>query len=603
MTEEKKKQKDITYDVVVVGGGMAGICAAIAAARGGAHTALIHNRPVLGGNGSSEIRMHICGADCHGKRENARETGIIEEILLENRKRNPDHSFSIFDTVLWEKVKFQKNLDLYLNTQMTEVFSNGKEIQAVLAFQATTEKWFCFHGKIFVDCTGDAFLAVNAGAKTRMGRESRYEFGESRALEHADSGTMGNTLMFCARDAGEKREFERPFWAYELDENDLKGRGHSRIEDKLGTYGVDSGYWWLELGGTENVITDGEEIRDELLKYLYGIWDHIKNKGDHGADNYELEWVQFLPGKRESRRIEGDYILRQQDLEKAVPFDDVAAYGGWPMDMHPPGGFLHDGNATEYLHLKQVYGIPYRCYYSKDISNLMMAGRNISVTHMAFGSVRVMATCAVGGQAVGTAAAMAVEYHCTPREIGGRIKELQQKLLKDDCYLPGIKNEDSGDAARNARVTASSWEEDWRPENVINGISRTVGVEKNGWKAALSADTKPWLKLRFTPVKVDSILLKFDSDLSHEIMISLSQETRKSQKPGIPESLVKDYEIRLLLQGKEVYREEIKGNYQRLRLHRVQKDICADELIIYVNETNGFPEAVIYEVRVCRLEG
>lgn len=592
-----KKIENIFCDVVVAGGGMAGICTAIAAARGGARTVLIHNRPVLGGNASSEIRMHICGADCHAKRKNARETGIIEELLLENRRRNPQHSFSVLDTVLWEKVRFQENLDLYLNTQLLEAEVQGQEIETVLAYQMTTEKWLRFSARIFVDCTGDGYLAVQAGAKTRMGREASSEFGESFAPVKADAGTMGNTLMFCARDTGKKTAFTRPFWAYELSEEDLEGRGHSRISDDMGTYGIDSGYWWLELGGEQNVISDGEEIRDELLKYLYGIWDHIKNKGDHGADDYELEWVQFLPGKRESRRIEGDYILRQQDLENAEEFEDVVAYGGWPMDMHPPGGFRHEGNATDYLHLKKIYGIPYRCYCSRDISNLMMAGRNISATHMAFGSVRVMATCAVGGQAVGTAAAMAVERGCTPREIGDDIRTLQQRLLRDDCYLPGIRNEDENDLARSAEVTASSSEPGWEPANVINGIARSVSGENNGWRSSEPAEGQ-WIRLKFREEEIRKVILKFDSDLSSEIMISLSQVTRDSQTPGMPRCLVREYEISLGYQGKEVFTRLIKENGQRMRVHDIPAGIYADELTVRIRGTYGAGYASMYEVRI-----
>lgn len=198
------------YDVVVVGGGIAGICAALAAARHGAETVLIHNRPVLGGNASSEIRMHICSADIHGKRPNARETGIIEELLLENRRRNPQHSFSVFDTVLWEKVRFQEHLTLHLNTQMLDAETRENHVESVSCLQVTTEREFHVYGSVFVDCTGDGVLAVKAGAATRMGRESRAEFGESYAPEQADRKTMGSTLMFCANDTGKLCPFEKP---------------------------------------------------------------------------------------------------------------------------------------------------------------------------------------------------------------------------------------------------------------------------------------------------------------------------------------------------------------------------------------------------------
>ncbi|MCR2022726.1 FAD-dependent oxidoreductase, partial [Blautia pseudococcoides] len=291
------------YEVIVVGGGMAGVCAAIASARTGACTALIQDRPVLGGNASSEIRMHICGATHHGHRENARETGILEEILLENRSRNPQHSFSIFDTVLWEKVRQEEKLELYLNTRVTDVETADGRILNLKAHQLTTEKEFMLEGNLYMDCTGDGMIGARAGASVRQGREGRAEFGETYAPDEPDTGTMGNSLMFRAVDMGKPVPFKRPQWAYEYSEEDLAYRGHSDYCSKMQNYDIESGYWWIELGGTQNTIDDAEEIRDELLKTLYGVWDHIKNKGDHGAENYALDWVQFLPGKRESRRI------------------------------------------------------------------------------------------------------------------------------------------------------------------------------------------------------------------------------------------------------------------------------------------------------------
>ncbi|QHQ60872.1 FAD-dependent oxidoreductase [Anaerocolumna sedimenticola] len=586
------------YDVVVVGGGMAGICAAIASARNGARTVLIQNRAVLGGNASSEIRMHICGADSHMNRPNARETGIIEEILLENRSRNPLHSFSILDTVNWEMVKYQENLELFLNTQTLEVITQNNVIKKIYAFQWTTEKSYEFQGNIYIDCTGDGNVAYQAGAECRMGREARSEFDEEFAPEQADKHTMGNTIMFCAKDTGKPSKFIKPFWAYDITEEQLKNRGHSHMVSAMENYGVDSGYWWLELGGTKDVIKDGEEIRDELLKYLYGIWDHIKNKGDHGAENYELEWVQFLPGKRESRRIMGDYILKYQDLKESRVFKDAVAYGGWPMDMHPPEGFMYSGEATNFIKLKDVYTIPYRCYYSKNIENLMMAGRNISATHMAFGSIRVMATCAVGGQAVGTAAALAVAKGCIPREIGADIEKLQQKLLKDDCYIPSVYNKDENDIARHSKVTASSWLKGYEPELVINGMSRTVKDENNCWKSMEISKTGEWLTLAFKPLEISEIILKFDSNLSQEIMISLSKVTRDMQRPGIPQTLVKDYSIHFYMDQKEVFSQKVKDNHQRVNKLTFTESIRADKITLCINSTHGCKDVTIYEVRI-----
>lgn len=597
---EGKQYLHKEYEVVVAGGGMAGICAAISCARKGTKTVLIQNRHVLGGNASSEVRMHICGADCHGKHDNARETGIIEEILLDNREINPQHSFSILDTVFWEKVKYQENLDLFLNTQVLEVETTNDEIQALYAHQWTTETNYKFTGKIYIDCTGDGYVAYEAGAETRQGRESVSEYQEPHALEEADTYTMGNTLMFIARDVGHPVKFKKPFWAYTVTEDDLKERGHSHMVTQMEHYGIDSGFWWLEIGGTQDTIKDGESIRDELLKYLYGVWDHIKNGGDHGADNYELEWVQFLPGKRESRRIIGDYVLREQDVAAGTRFEDAVAYGGWPMDVHPSEGFFYEGHPTNFIQIDDIYTIPYRCYYSKNINNLMMAGRNISATHIAFGSVRVMATCAIGGQAVGTAAAMAMKYNCTPREVGQKhIEELQQALLRDDCYIPGVQNKDAKDLARTADIQASSWKKGWEPAQVVNGVSRIVSEDNNGWRSKELSDKGEWIEVVFEKAsKIGEVDIKFDSDLNNEIMISISETTRNLQVPGIPKKLVKDYQVDIFDGDNVIYGFEETDNVQRFRKHIIPENVVGNRIRITCLSTHGKEYATIYELRV-----
>lgn len=196
------RELEKNYEIVVVGGGMAGLCAAIAAARESSSVALVHNRPVLGGNASSEIRMHIVGADYHGTRPNARETGILEEILLEHKHRNPENSWAIFDSILWEKAAFQENLSLYLNTHISEVVMDGQRIAAVCGIQQNTETRFCFRAKVFADATGDAMLAALAGADTVIGREGKDIYHEPHAPEHSDHYTMGSSLMLKARDSG-----------------------------------------------------------------------------------------------------------------------------------------------------------------------------------------------------------------------------------------------------------------------------------------------------------------------------------------------------------------------------------------------------------------
>lgn len=467
------------YQVVVVGGGISGLCAAVAAAREGARTALLHARPVPGGNASSEIRMHICGADDHMSRPNARETGLVEELQLRNKNRNPTASYPIFDSVLWEMASLQPNLTLYLNTVMDRAEAENGHIRSVSAYQQTTETRYDFSADIFIDATGDGLLSAMAGVPFAVGRESRDVYGESFAPLHGDRCTMGNSLMFHARDAGHPVPFVRPSWARRFSEDELRLRDHREVT---------SGYWWVELGGGEKDVTDDYELlRDELTKTVWGIWDHIKNGGDHGAENMDLDWVGFLPGKRESRRILGEYVLTQTDCEEGRRFPDAVAYGGWPMDVHAVEGFLNpDAPPTEWIHLKDVYTIPYRCFYSRHADNLFFCGRIISASHMAFASARVMATCGVGGQAVGTAAAMAVREKKTPHALAAEIGELQRRLTLSDCWIPGVEPEDPEDLAPLCRASANAFLPGCEPDNLLRGPDRTVAGQSNAWSAPLA---------------------------------------------------------------------------------------------------------------------
>lgn len=567
------------YDVVVVGGGMSGLVAAIRSAREGTNTVLIHNRPVLGGNASSEIRMHICGADHHSSRPNARETGIIEEIQLEHKHRNPESSYAIFDAILWEKAAFQENLTLHLNSYMyTAKTENGKVTQ-ISVQQMNTEKEFIITGKVFVDATGDGMLADLVGADTVIGREGKDVYGEQYAPDVSDHYTMGNSLMFHATDKGHPVPFVCPAWVKKYTEEDLKRRDHRELT---------SGYWWIELGGSKlSTIDDAEELRDELLKALYGVWDHIKNGGDHGAENMELDWVGFLPGKRESRRVLGDYVLKEQDCFAGARFEDTVAYGGWPMDVHVVDGFASlSDEATVYLKLKDVYAIPYRCYYSRNIDNLMMAGRNISCSHMAFASTRVMATCAVGGEAVGVAASMAAKKNITPREVGKDIKTLQQRLLDLDCYLPSVKKENEKDVARFATVTASNYIEGTNPQNVVNGIDRIVGDEQNCWQP--ENEENMWLNLKLKEeTAISSVQCIFDSNLSRQITISINDTQLNSMEKTTPSTLVSDFELEFIRNGEAVYTKTICNNYLRRCKIDLPEEILCDNIKMNITATHG----------------
>lgn len=579
----------LSFDFVVVGGGMAGLCAAIAAARHGARTALIHARPMPGGNAGSEIRMHICGADDHMRRPNARETGIVEEILLEHKRRNPTNSYAVFDSILWEKAAFCENLTLFLNTCADGVTMREGRIESVSAYQQTTEKRMTFSAPLFADATGDGSLGAWAGADFTVGREARSAYGEPHAPERADRCTMGNSLMFKARDAGHPVPFVKPAWANTYTEHDLRRRIH---ED------VTSGYWWVELGGGRyNTIDDAEVLRDELLRAVYGVWDHIKNGGDHGAQNMDLEWVGVLPGKRESRRLLGDYVLCEADCAQGRRFADAVAYGGWPMDVHTVEGFLNDSDdPTVWLRLQDVYTIPYRCYYSRNIPNLFMCGRIISASHMAFASARVMATCAVGGQAVGTAAAIAVRRGILPREVGAHIAELQQTLLRDDCYIPGIANGDGDDLLRTARASASHALPGCGAEKVLSGVARTVGECANCWAAPAADD--PSLTLRLAaPADVGEVRLTFDSNLSREITISINREVLGRQSESPPEELVRACSLVFELEGRAVCRKALDGLTQRHCVVRLDQPVRCDAIRLEDFRTHGAQVVRVFEVR------
>jgi hypothetical protein len=447
---------DGSYDVIVVGGGVAGVCAAIAAARHGCSVALVQDRPVLGGNSSSEVRVNLGGADAHGGRRHARETGILEELRLEDRLRNHEPVANgrinfVWDHVLLDAVWREPHITLYLNTSAQQAILGDQEtIQGIVAYQSSTYRTLHLRGCMLVDASGDGVVAAEAGAHFRVGREARSEFNEPTAPERGDNFTLGSSLLFRVRDLGRPVPFQPPAWARRFDTDDaLPHRAHD--------YFPHAGFWWIEYGGTLDTIADNEAIRDELLRCVLGVWDHIKNRGHHGADTYVLDWVGAVPGKRESRRFLGDHILTEQDLLAPTRFPDAVAYGGWPIDLHPPEGIHASEPPCSFVTIPRVYGIPLGSLFSRNIRNLMLAGRNISASHVAFGSTRLMATGAVMGQAVGTAAALCKRYDTSPRAVRhDHIRELQQLLLRDDAYIPGIRNQDPADLARIAHASATS---------------------------------------------------------------------------------------------------------------------------------------------------
>jgi len=463
------------FDVIVVGAGTAGCSAAIAAARNGAKTALVQNRPVLGGNASIELGVGVNGAGTHQR--NARESGIVEEagrIRARHKQPRVSESYRML-------VEQEENLTVLVNRHVFDAsMADAKTIASVRAIDTLTGEIYDYRGRHFIDCTGDGWVGYFAGAKYRMGRESREEFGEDLAPAAADMITMSGCLMgnlsvsFRAENVGRPVDYTPPPWAAKLPVDEF-GRGVKSIT---------GGSWWMEHEGTIDDLADPEFARDELIRITFGYWDYLKNHWEDRtlARNYDMVWVPHGDAKRETRRLMGDYLLKQQDVLGAVMFPDRIAHGGWGLDIHHPRGIYSGAEGPfDYNPRVPLYSIPYRCLYSINIDNLQFAGRHVSVTHVALGSVRVQGTLAALGQATGSAAAMCLEHGLTPRQLGrGQIDQLQQTLMKQDQYIPNLRNEDPADVARTAKVTASTFaaREYFGEENVVPDILHALTMPR-----------------------------------------------------------------------------------------------------------------------------
>ncbi|TKD57920.1 FAD-dependent oxidoreductase [Flavobacterium sp. ASW18X] len=452
----KTKQVALTTQFAVVGGGLSGVCAAITAARSGIKVVLLQDRPVLGGNASSEVRLWSLGATSHMGNNNrwSREGGLINEILLDNLKRNKEGNLLIFDTILLEKVYNEENITLILNTAVYQVDKTGDtKIASVTGFCSQNSTTYTVSAPIFCDASGDGIVAFMAGASFRMGAEDKEEFDEGFAPNINDYGNLlGHSLYFYTKNTDKPVAYTPPSFAI-TNANELP-----RIKNyTLGDHGCQ--LWWVEYGGRLDTIHQSEDIKFQLWKVVYGIWDYIKNSGEFPeAANQTLEWVGTIPGKRESRRFEGDFMLSQKDVVAQRDYEDAVTIGGWALDLHPADGVYSKHSSCTQWHSKGVYTIPYRSYYAKDLDNLFLAGRIISATHVAFGSSRVMLTCAHGGQAVGKAAALSLEKKCTPKEIytKGYVAELQLRLNRDGQGIPRVAIVDKDDKIQSAQLKASS---------------------------------------------------------------------------------------------------------------------------------------------------
>lgn len=585
---------NLACDVLVAGGGLAGVCAAVAAARHGAKVLLVQNRSRLGGNSSSEVRMHVVGADCSGGRPGWREGGLVEEFRLDDAVRNPHRVFELWDLLLYDKVVSEPNITLLLDSHVCGAETVEGAIRSALVRSDSTEHVYSVESRLFLDCTGDSRLALEAGAEMRRGREAKSEFTESLALDRADEQTLGSSILFTARDYGKPVAFAPPAWARRVTKDQLKFRS-------VGSW--EYGYWWIEWGGQLDTIKDNELIRFELLAIVLGVWDYIKNSGNcPSSANWGMDWVGMLPGKRESRRIIGDHILTQRDLTEPVSFEDAVAMGGWPLDDHPPSGFdRHDERPATQVQPRAPYQIPLRALYSRNIRNLMMAGRNISATHAAFTSTRVMATCAVIGQAAGTAAAVCARNGMTPRTLAHdkhRLAELQQLLLRDDQTIPGLRNSDPADLARNARVTASAAMDGADAAHVTNGLVRDLPSEtKNLWVAPLGNDGA-WIQLEWSqPVTISQIQVTFDTGFQRPLALTAQNSYNRRMIRGPQPETARDYELSVIdAGGNRQSLARVNGNHQRLVRHKF-KPIDARSIRLQITAANGADTARVFEIR------
>ena len=396
------------FDFVVVGGGIAGTAAAISAARLGLKVALIQDRPVLGGNNSSEVRVHL------GGRINMEPFPALGNVVREigpSRGGNAQPAGNYEDHKILGVVLAEENISLFLNYRVFRVNKDGSAITSVIARHTETGDELSFTAPLFADCTGDGTIGYLAGADYSMGREGKDEFGEETAPEQGDMMTMGSSVQWYSVE--EDRPSDFPRFRYGIDFSEVNAQK------------VTMGEWTWETGMNLHQVYDFERIRDYGLLVVYSNWSFLKNHSSVKDDylNRQLEWVAYIAGKRESRRLLGDHILTENDIRDYVIYPDGTAPTTWSIDLHypDPQNTLHFPG-QEFKSIATFipihpYPIPYRCFYSRNIDNLFMAGRNISVTHVALGTVRVMRTTGMMGEVVGMAASLGIRHDTTPRGV------------------------------------------------------------------------------------------------------------------------------------------------------------------------------------------
>ena len=415
-----------SFDFVVVGGGVSGMCAALSAARLGLKVALIQDRKILGGNNSSEVRVGLGGRINIGPYPSL---GYLLNEFAPSRKGNARPAEIYEDEKKMDIILREKNISLFMGYRVTDVDKKDSDrIRSVVATNVDDYRRIRISGHYFADCTGDAVLASLAGAECVMGRESKSEYGEPSAPDIADGVTLGASVQWYSEETGNETAFPDIDWGLDIDEESAQR--------------VRRGQWYWEVGMNDDQIHDCEKIRDYGMYVAYSNWAYLKNRSPF-KDEYaqaELKWLSYYAGKRESRRIMGEFVLTENDLRNFVIYDDGCVATSWYIDNHEPD----PDNARRYrdpwlsrgcLTPLGFYPLPFRCLYSKDVKNLFMAGRNISVSHIALGTTRVMRTCAMMGEVVGMACAICLEGGVDPHDIYSkhfdRLRELMNKGTGD----------------------------------------------------------------------------------------------------------------------------------------------------------------------------
>lgn len=578
------KDVELSADIVVAGGGLSGVCAAVSAARHGAIVILVQDRPVLGGNASSEVRMGIVGA----KGDQNAEAGLLEEMQMRNFRFNPLLRYTLWDDAIYSTVVMEPNIKLLLNTSVEDVVMDGDRIAAVKAWNINAYTRYLIKGTIFADCTGDGILRLS-GAKYRHGRELPSEFDETFLDEGGDAKTMGNSILLQLRKTDEDHPFTAPEWAYHFTDDDFNyDKPKSTIPgvkfNYKKPYPKDNNFWWIEFGGNLNTIFDANDIQYELKRIAYGVWEYMKNNPDGRCKNYDLDWIGSLPGKRESTRYIGPHILTQNDVMSGGHFPDVIAYGGWTLDNHHPDAFHRKGIFSVEHKTPERFGIPFDCLYSVNVPNLMFAGRDISATHMGLSSTRVMSTCALLGQAAGTGAALAIKYGTTPAGVRkDHIAELQDMLEDDDSMLPYRWRKPS-------ELTMSATTADSNLP-LRNGIDRKWDGEDNGVWVAPGDESivYSWKK----PVELTGVRIIFDSDFKYR-----SKRMRKleatTERVEMPKMMAKGFKVEAKVKNEWITLYEDTDNYLRLRHIKFDEPVKAKELRLVVTSTWGAEQAHIF---------